>query len=82
MDDSVDVLEASRRELDLSINELWWLYFALGGMRTEWEIDAILNGALRPAPEDGDLLALALNERFSELGRGHPIPYSSDAPHD
>jgi hypothetical protein len=27
---------------------------------------------------DGDLVAVALNERFAELGKDHPIPYSDD----
>ena len=29
-------------------------------------------------PHDRDLLVHALNERFSELGRDHPLPYSDD----
>ena len=80
MDCSVEHLETARRDLGLTISEVWWRYFALGGMRTEWEIDATLNSALTPTDEDRDLLAAALNERYHELGRGHPIPSVSDAP--
>lgn len=82
MDDPVDLLESARRGLGLSINDVWWRYFALGGMRTEWEVDAIFNSALHPTHHDSDLLALVLNERFSELGRDQPIPYSSDTPEE
>jgi hypothetical protein len=78
MGQSVERLAQARRELGLTIGELWWRYFALGGITTAMELDAILYHALVPTTEDYDLLALALNERFSELGRDHPIPYSTD----
>jgi hypothetical protein len=78
MEQSVARLARARRELGLSITELWWRYFALGGITTALELEAILYHALVPTVEDYDLLALALNERFSELGRDHPLPYSTD----
>ena len=78
MDDAIDPLEKARREVGLTVSELWWRYFAIGGMRNELEIEAILYQALVPTEFDRDLLAVALNERFSELGGDHPIPYSSD----
>lgn len=76
--DNTGILQDARRELNLSVDDLWWRYFALGGMSTAIEIDAILYQALIPSITDRDLLAVALNERFSELGRDHPIPYSDD----
>ncbi len=78
MGQSVERLAQARRELGLTIGELWWRYFALGGITTALELDAILYHALVPTTEDYDLLALALNECFSELGGDHPIPYSTD----
>ena len=60
------------------MSELWWRYFAIGGMRTELEIEAALYRALIPSTADHDMLAVALNERFSELGGDHPLPYSDD----
>jgi hypothetical protein len=80
--DSIDTLEQARRHLGLSIGDLWLRYFALGGMSTALEVEAILYSALIPDPHDRDVLAVALNERFSETGRDHPIPYSDDAPGD
>lgn len=50
----------------------------MGGMRTALEVEAYLYGALMATTHDRDLIAVALNERFSELGGDHPIPYSDD----
>jgi hypothetical protein len=76
--DELDVLEQARREVGLSIADLWMRYFALGGMSTALELEAILYRALVPDPHDRDVLAVALNERYSETGGDHPIPYSDD----
>lgn len=73
-----DVLEQARQEIGLSIGALWIRYFALGGMNSPLEMEAVLFGALVADPPDRDLLAIALNEGFSELGGDHPIPYSDD----
>lgn len=78
MGDAIDVLEKARRGLGLSVTDLWWRYFTLGGMSTALEMEAILYSALLPSIQDRDLLAVALNERFSELGGDHPLPYSDD----
>jgi hypothetical protein len=80
MADIVDPLEKARRGLNLSVSDLWWRYFAIGGMSTELEVEAILYQALVPTQTDRDILAVALNERFSELGGDHPCatPTTSD----
>jgi hypothetical protein len=77
--DEIEVLEAARRDLRLSLADLWWRYFSLGGMMTALEMEAVLHRALIPTLVDRDLLAVALNERFREVGCDHPIPYSDDA---
>lgn len=74
----IDLIERARRGLGLSVSDLWWRYFALGGMSTELEVEAILYRALQPTDSDHDMLSVALNERFSELGGDHPLPYSDD----
>lgn len=79
MDDAIDVLERARQGLGLSVSDLWWRYFAIGGMSTELEVEAVLYKALIPTAADLDMLSAALNERFSELGGDHPLPYSDDA---
>lgn len=70
--------EHACRAAQLSHDELWLRYFALGGMRTAFEVEAILCGALTPMAHDRDLIAVALNERFSELGGDHPISFPDD----
>ena len=74
----IEPLESARVQLGLTMSDLWWRYFALGGMSSELEIEAILCQALIGTPSDRDVLAVALNERFSEIGGDHPIPYSDD----
>jgi hypothetical protein len=76
--DAIDVLEEARREVGLSLDDLWLRYFTLGGMSTALEIEAYLYGALVGTDHDRDLLAVALNERFAELGGDHPVAYTGD----
>jgi hypothetical protein len=78
MSEVLDPLEEARRTLEMSVSDLWWRYFAVGGMGSELEVEAILFGALVPSDSVRDHLAVALNERFFELGRDHPLPYSDD----
>lgn len=79
MSESLDLLDQIRREADLSHVDLWLRYFALGGMRSPFEVKAFVFGALVPTAHDLELITLALNERFAELGQGQPVPYSEDA---
>jgi hypothetical protein len=78
MAEVIDVLEQARRNVGLSIPDLWMRYFALGGMSSALEMEATLYGALVPGSHDRDVIAVALNERYAELGGDHPIPYSDD----
>jgi hypothetical protein len=73
-----DVLDRSRQDALLSHGELWLRYFELGGMSTALELEAFLYGALEPTPHNHDVIAHALNERFTELGGDHPVPYAED----
>lgn len=78
MGNKIEPIERARRGLGLAISDLWWRYFAIGGMLTELEVEAVLYQALIPTEIDRDMLAVALNERFSELGGDHPLRYSDD----
>jgi hypothetical protein len=80
--EAASVLEQARQDLGLSVADLWFRYFALGDMSTALEVEAVLYGALVAIDHDHDhdLIAVALNERFSELGGDHPVPYAGDAP--
>lgn len=77
-EDHPGLLDKARQDADLSHGELWLRYFALGGMTAAMEIEAALHGALDMAPGDYNHIAHALNERFTELGRGTRIPYLKD----
>lgn len=71
-------LEQARVDVGLSHSELWYRYFELGGMSTALELEAYLYEALAPTEHDRNIIAVALNERYAELGGDHPIPYSDD----
>jgi hypothetical protein len=75
---SLEVLDAYRQEAGLSHGELWLRYLELGGIRTRTDVEAIICGVLVPSDHDLDIIALALNERFAELGRDHPVPYATE----
>jgi hypothetical protein len=47
-------------------------------MSTGTEVEAILGGVLVPSDDDHDVIALALNERFADLGMDHPVPYLTE----
>ena len=53
-------------------------YFELGGMSTGFELEGFLYGFVRQS-HDHDVIAHAINERFSELGRNHPVAYQREA---
>jgi len=72
-----DVLDQLRRQAGLTLEQLWLRYFALGGCQPTLELEAVLHGALLAGAHDHDVLAHALNERFTELGGDHPVPYST-----
>ncbi len=74
------VLESGLRDSGLSMDELWLRYFELTGEASLLELEAYLHGALPPDPLQYDMIAHALNERFMEMGRDHPVPYVEENP--
>ena len=68
-------LDAARRELNLSIYELWLGYIAVGGRHDAFALRAYLDGATQRTDIDHDHIVHALNEAFFDLGRDHPLPY-------
>ncbi len=82
LESPIDVLDAYRQEAGLSHGELWLRYFELGGMSTGFELETFLYGLVVPEPHDHDVIAHALNERFSELGGDHPVAYQGDVRDD
>jgi hypothetical protein len=71
-------LDDARKDAGLTQGELWLRYFELGGMSMPLEVEAYLFGLLAPSTHDREVLVHALNERFTELGRNHPVPHADD----
>lgn len=72
----MNVSDETRREAELSDPDLWLRYFGLGGMGTPAEVESFLGCRCVPSDHDYDLLAQALNERFSELGSTKTVRYA------
>ncbi len=75
-----DVSEHTRDDAGLSGPELWRRYVELGGMSTSDEVESILRLETLPTSHDHNILAHALNERFTELGGNHPVGYEEAMP--
>ena len=71
-------LARDRRASDITQEDLWMRYFALGGMRRPLELDAIVHNALGTSAHDRDLVVLALNEHSRETGGDGSLPYSDE----
>jgi hypothetical protein len=70
------VLEAARGLAEMSHDELWLAYFALGGTASPEAVRAYLEG--NGGSIDYDVLAQAINERFLDMGQNHPVPYMDE----
>jgi hypothetical protein len=69
-------LAAAVRRADLTLEQLWTRYFALGGDADLIDVDAHLAGLVRLPAGDRDMLAHAVNERLDEVIAAHRVPYS------
>jgi hypothetical protein len=67
--------EAARIHGNLSVQDLWVRYLAVGGHCEIFDIDAHLQGVLALDPIEQDTLAWALNERLDELTAAAHVPY-------
>ena len=72
---SVHLLDDARRTLGMTVSELWVDYFALGGVLPQRHVRAVLDGDRDVEVGEYDVLAHALNERFLERDRDHPVQY-------
>ncbi|NEM08924.1 PP2C family protein-serine/threonine phosphatase [Geodermatophilus normandii] len=69
-------LRAALRHADLTLEQLWLRYFQLGGNADLLDVEAHLDGLVGLPAADGDLLAVAVNERLDELVAARRVPYS------
>jgi hypothetical protein len=69
-------LEAARREVRLSREDLYWRYFALGGSVAREAVERYLDGQVEVwSPAEVNILTQALNERYAEIGLSAQVPY-------
>jgi hypothetical protein len=61
---------------DLTLEELWMRYFALGGSADLLDMDAQLSGLVLLEAGQRDMLAHAINERIDELAAQRRAPYT------
>jgi len=71
-------LEVARRDLGLSVLELWTAYFALGGLRSVNELGAYLTTGGPSSTADHDAIVHALNEAYLDRGERASVGYSED----
>jgi len=74
--------EAARQTLGITVLELWFTYFALGGSEDAYALTGYLSGDSVPSAATHDTIAHALNQTFSERGEHSPVPYhDAQQPH-
>jgi hypothetical protein len=65
-------------QITISLHDLWLRCFALGTMNTATEVEAFLRGAARPTRHEYNVIAVALNEYFADVGLRQSVPYAED----
>ena len=75
-DDRARHMDAARSRAELTVQDLWLRYLALGGTRDAFDLDGYLQ-ELTPLDDfQQDVLAQSLNEALADLYRAHRIPLS------
>ena len=80
IDDRHRAFEQARLRGELTVQELWLRYLALGGEGDEFEIDGFLQGLVPLDTFRQTVLAQALNERLQELYDAARIPLPTPTP--
>ena len=82
-------MDAARAHAELSVQDLWLRYVALGGSGDAFEVDGYLQGLVPLGTFQQDILAQTLNEALDDGARAHYVPLSGpftedagDAPDD
>jgi hypothetical protein len=72
-------MDAARVHAQLTVQDLWLRYLALGGTGDAFDLDGYLQGLTPLDAFQQDVLAQALNEALRELYQAHCIPLSTPA---
>ncbi len=69
-------IATARRELTMTVTELWLAYISVGGNQPLPALQGWLAGATEIPDRDYDFLVQALNDGFADRGENHPMAYS------
>ncbi|MFN2506024.1 MAG: hypothetical protein ABR540_17680 [Acidimicrobiales bacterium] len=69
-------IDSGRRQLGMSVRDVWVGYFSVGGNGSMLEVERWLSGASDIPAREHDMLAQAVNDRFTDHGLNHPVRYS------
>ena len=72
--------ETARVRGELTVQDLWLRYLALGGNHDAFDIDGYLQGLLPLETSQETVLAVALNERLDEVHRAALLPLPTAPP--
>jgi hypothetical protein len=72
-------MDAARVRADLTLQDLWLRYLALGGVGDAFDLDGYLQGLIPLEAFQQDVLAQSLNEALDDVYRAHRIPLSAPA---
>ncbi len=72
-------MDAARVRAELSVQDLWLRYLALGGTDDAFDLDGYLQGLVPLDAFEQDVLAQALNEALEDLYQTYRIPLSTPA---
>jgi hypothetical protein len=75
-------MDAARVRAELTVQDLWLRYLALGGTGDAFDLDGYLQGLVPLETFQQDVLAQALNEALDDGYRTYRVPLSTPAPID
>ena len=75
-DDRHRPVETARLRADLTVQELWLRYIALGGTGDAFDVDGYLQGLVPLDTFQQDVLAQAVNEELADTLRAVQVPLS------
>lgn len=70
-------MEDARIRAELTVQDLWLRYVALGGSGDAFDLDGYLQGLVPLTTFQSDVLAQALNEALEDVYRAHRVPLSA-----
>ena len=82
IEDRHRLCEAARVRGELTVQDLWLRYLALGGNHDAFDIDGYLQGLLPLERLEEHVLAVALNERLGDVYRAALVPLPIPTPND